>query len=324
MKNFNNVLGIDVSKNTLDVFDTSSLKYSQVSNTRKNISAWLEKVDPRSLFVFEPTGCYSDQLLHLLSDKGLAINLVNPTQSHGFTKAQGIISKNDKQAANTLALMGQVLDLPLFKKSDKAMYERKQLLMGINALKKQRQMLKNQLHALSHQVLFAPQVKTALKQTLETVEQNLAQLESELNQLTDEEYEQQFNLITSVVGIGQKTATLLLTATGGLQNFQRPRQLSKFLGLVPSSHDSGSSIKIRGRMTKRGNSMLRASLYMAARSAKRFNLACKELYERLRAKGKPHKKAMVAIMNKLIKQVFGVFASKKDFDNDFYLSFKKN
>lgn len=127
-----------------------------------------------------------------------------------------------------------------------------------------------------------------------------------------------------MVGIGQKTATLLLTATGGLQNFQRPRQLSKFLGLVPSSHDSGSSIKIRGRMTKRGNSMLRASLYMAARSAKRFNLACKELYERLRAKGKPHKKAMVAIMNKLIKQVFGVVASKKDFDNDFYLNFKKN
>ena len=318
MTNFNCVFGIDVSKDNLDIFDTSTLQYYQISNTKKSILKWIEKVDPDSLCVFEPTGSYSDQLLHFLSAKSIAINLVNPTQSHGFTKAQGIISKNDKQAAQTLALMGQVLDLPLFKKSTKAMQERKQLLMGINALKKQRQMLKNQLHALSYQILFVPQVQTALKETLQTVEQQLEQLEKELTDLSDEEHQQQFDLITSVVGIGEKTANLLLTVTGGLQNFQRPRQVSKFLGIVPYSHDSGTSIKIKGRITKKGNSALRASLYMAARSAKRYNLACKELYDRLIANGKPHKKAMVAIMNKLIKQAFGVYSAKKEFDNEYY------
>ena len=199
------------------------------------------------LIVFEPTGSYSDRLLHLLSDRGISIVLVNPVQSNAFTKAQGIISKNDKQAARTLALMGQCLDLPLFKKSNNTMYERKQLLMGINALKKQQQMLKNQLHAISHQVLFAPKVKAALNETLETVEQNLQQLEEELNDLSDEEHQEQLKLITSVVGIGKKTANLLLTATSGLQNFQQARQLSKFIGLVPYSHDSGTSVKFKGR-----------------------------------------------------------------------------
>jgi hypothetical protein len=63
---------------------------------------------------------------------------------------------------------------------------------------------------------------------------------------------------------------------------------------------------------------------MAARSAIRFNLACKELYDRLRAKGKPYKKAMVAVMNKLIKQAFGVVQSKTEFDNNFYSNFKNN
>ena len=325
MKKFNRIFGIDVSKDTLDIFESSKDHFCQIPNTEKSILKWIKKIDLLTdLVVFEPTGSYSHRLLHLLSDREISIVLVNPVQSNAFTKAQGIISKNDKQAAKTLALMGQSLDLPLFKKSNNTMYERKQLLMGLNALKKQRQMLKNQLHALSHQILFAPKVQTALEQTLQTIELNIQQLEEELNDLSDEEHQQQLELITSVVGIGKKTANLLLTATGGLQNFQQARQLSKFIGLVPYSHDSGTSIKIKGSITKKGNSVLRASLYMAARSAKRFNFACKQLYERLRAKGKPHKIAMVAVMNKLIKQVFGVVYSKKEFDNQHYLIFLNN
>lgn len=324
MKKFKRVFGIDVSKDNLDLFDSSKNHLFEFPNTKKSILKWIKKLDPQSdLCVFEPTGSYSSKLLHLLSDNGIPIKLVNPVQSNGFTKAQGIISKNDKQAAMTLALMGQCLELPLFKKSDNTMYERKQLLMGLNALKKQRQMLKNQLHALSHQVLFAPKVEAVLKGTLTTVEQNIEQLEEELNDLTDEEHEEQIGLITSVVGIGQKTANLILTATGGLQNFEHARQVSKFIGIVPYTHDSGTSVKIRGGITKKGNSILRASLYMAARSAKRFNLACKELYERLRAKGKPHKIAMVAIMNKLIRQIFGVVKSKIEFDNKHYLIYQE-
>ena len=75
-------------------------------------------------------------------------------------------------------------------------------------------------------------------------------------------------------------------------------------------------------MSKKGNAEVRANLYMAARSAIRFNLACKDLYERLRAKGKPHKQAMVAVMNKLVKQLFGCVVNNTDFDNQFYLQFK--
>jgi len=327
-KLFKRVIGIDVSKDTLDYYNTCTQKHSSISNTPSSISKWITQLNPKEdLCVFESTGSYSDYLLHLLSEKTICFSVVNPTRSSDFMKAQGIISKNDKQAAKTLALMGQSLELPLYKKDKDIMYKRKQVIMGINALKKQRQMLQNQLHALNHQVLFVPKVKEALEQTLTSVEQNLMDLEQELKQLndsSDEEQEQQFELISSVVGIGSKTANLLLAATGGIQNFERPRQLSKFIGLVPFSHDSGTSIKYRGKMTKKGNAQLRASLYMAARSAKRYNQACKELYERLRAKGKPYKKAIVAVMHKLVKQIFGVVKSNSKFDNQFYLKFKES
>ena len=61
---------------------------------------------------------------------------------------------------------------------------------------------------------------------------------------------------------------------------------------------------------------------MATRSAKRHNKACKELFERLRKAGKPYRQAVVAVMHKLIKQVFGVVNSGVTFNNDFYLKFK--
>ncbi len=325
--NYSSIFGIDVSLATLDIVELCKGQKKQVSklnNSASKIQRWLKQIAGKNILcVLEPTGCYSSLLLHYLNLYDIDVKLVNPNQSHGFTKALGIISKNDQQAAHSLAMMGQCLDLPLYNHPDDRMQKRKQLLMGINALKKQKQVLRNQLHALDYQIIFAPKVVEALKQTLATVEQQLEQLEEQLNDSTDEEHQQQMDLITSVVGIGSKTAQLLLKATGGLQHFKHARQLSKFTGLVPHSHYSGSSVRIKGRITKKGDKLLRACLYMAARSAKRFNLACKDLYERLRSLGKPHKQAMVAVMNKLIKQAFGVVCSGVAFDNQFYLKYKK-
>jgi len=292
----------------------------KVKNNTNPIKKWIENLPCKNvLCVLEPTGCYSDRILYYLNKNNIAVALVSPNQSHGFFQAQGIVSKNDKQAAHSLALMGQRLDLPLHKPKSDDMLKRKQLLMGINALKKQRQAIRNQLHALDHQIIFVPKVVQAFKETLAIVEKQLSELEEELNDITDEEHSKQFELITSVVGIGSKTAHLLLNVTNGIHNFQHAGQVAKLAGVVPSSHESGTSVRKHGRITKKGNSELRACLYMAARSAIRFNLSCKALYERLRFKGKPHKKAMVAVMNKLLKQIFGVVNSGVSFDNQFYL-----
>ena len=324
MSTYNFIYGIDVSQSTLDIVLLPQGTHQQIANTEKGIREWLHELTDceKVLCVLEATGCYSNRLTNLLAQADIDTSVVSPSQSDGFTKAQGIISKNDKQAAHSLALMGQCLNLPLYQQSSPQMQNRKQVLMGINALKKQRQMLRNQLHALNNQILFAPSVKQALATTLHTVEQELKGLEEALNELSDEEYKQQYDLVTSVVGIGQKTAQALLCATGGLQHFESAKQLAKFVGLVPSSHYSGTSVHKKGRITKKGNAQLRASLYMAARSAKKHNQACKDLYERLRSAGRNYKQAMVAVMHKLIKQIFGVFRSGLQFDNLHYLQFK--
>lgn len=328
MKKYSIIFGIDVSKDHLDIYEISNSEKEplfKIKNDSLSISTWLENFSTKDvLCVLEPTGPYSQRLLFYLNRYQVATAVVPPGQSCGFTEALGITSKNDAQAAKTLALMGERLDLVLYKHPNEEMQHRKQLLMAKNALKKQRQMLKNQLHALDHQIVFAITAVEALKQTLSTVEEQIQVLEEQLNDLDDEESNRQLNLMQTVVGIGPKTAQELLAATGGIQNFKHTRQLAKFLGLVPSSQVSGSSVYKKGRMTKKGNGRVRACLYMATRSARQHNHSCQELYKRLRAAGKSHKVASVAVMHKLVKQVFAVVQSGNPFDNQYYLKFQNN
>lgn len=325
MSAYKHIYGIDVSMSTLDFRNLESGKELQIPNSTKGITDWIGGIEDKAatLCVFEATGCYSKRLAHHLDLQGVDFSIVSPNQSDGFAKAQGIVSKNDKQAAETLALMGKCLNLPLYQQPSEEMQGRKQLLSGINALKKQGRMLRNQLHALDNQIVFAPKVVEALSKALSAIEQQVVVLEEELGSLDDEEYQKQYDLITSVVGVGDKTARELLSACHGLHHFKSAKQLAKFVGLVPGSHFSGTSVRKRGKMTKKGSASLRSTLFMAARSAKRYNMACKELYQRMRIAGKPYKQAVVAVMHKLVKQIFGVVNSGISFDNQFYLKFKK-
>ena len=326
MKPYALIIGIDVSKSVLDIcqLQDQDQRWSRIDNAEGAIQSWLATLDlSQTLVVLEATGAYSQRLTYALSKSAAHFCVVNPLQSAAYVKVLGITTKNDQQAARCLALMGKQLDLPLYQPSSDTMLERKQLLKSLQILKKQHAMLRNQIHALEHQVLLAPTALDALRQTQQAVEDNIQRLEAELEQVQEADYEDQFQLLTSVVGIGPVCARALLCATGGLGRFDHAGQLIKFAGIAPASHQSGCSIKTRGVIHRAGHSHLRAVLYMAARSAKRFNHACKQLYERLRAKGKAHKQAMVAVMGKLLRQLFGVFKSGKPFDNHLFWQLQK-
>jgi len=116
--------GIDVSKDTLDILplhrgDRKTPPYSKITNRPRAIRLWTEqlakhkKAQEDIACVLEMTGCYSDYLLRILAQQGIKTIVVNPSQSAGYAQAQGIISKNDRQAARTLALMGLDMDLPI-------------------------------------------------------------------------------------------------------------------------------------------------------------------------------------------------------------------
>jgi transposase len=330
MNAFTQFCGIDVSKNTLDYCLSrpqapTDLEYRQISNDMASIeSAFAGDGFGSTLFVLEYTGSYSAKVLCQLSKMKYSVSVISPLQSKSFMSAQGITNKNDKQAARSLAIMGQVMNPKIYKAPTEDMMQRKQRLSTLRALEKQQRMLKNQLHALEQLPVKSKESETALEAVLEEVESQLGRLRecvSEVSKSAD--YKEIKALATSVVGIGDKTAEAFLLVTNGLEGFDNYDKVSKFLGLTPLSHHSGTSVHKKGSITKYGSGEVRGLLYMCTRSAVRYNLACKDLYQRLRQGGKPHKVAAVAVMHKLVKQLFACIKTKTTFDNKYHLSKNK-
>lgn len=323
MMNTYQYIGVDVSKDKLDYALASSKKVQQIHNQASSIRKWLKKLDAASVcLVLEPTGTYSDKLVQIAFEMGVAFALVDPSKSHHYAKSEGHIHLNDRQAARSLLSYAQKNHPQPAEMPSEAQQQRKQLISALNSLTKQQTMLRNQIHA--QEQLYRPNsvAKASLEAALSTIEQQIEHLEEELHGLEDEQEAHHMKMMQTVVGIGPKSARQLMCYLGDFSTFDHVKQVLKFVGVVPAGHTSGTSVKMPERISKRGQKSLRATLYVAARSARQYNLACKELYERLRRKGKPHKQAMIAVVAKMIKQVFAVVKSQTEFDNHYYLRFR--
>jgi transposase len=115
-----------------------------------------------------------------------------------------------------------------------------------------------------------------------------------------------FELVSSIPGIGKRDTAILIVSTQGFKYTESDQQLISFAGLSPKEFSSGTSIKGKVKICKMGGGRLPHVLYMGALNVKENNPACKELFERLVAKGKNKKLAIIAVCNKLLKQVFGM------------------
>lgn len=326
MSTFNKFCGIDVSKDTLDycVLNAGAKQtpqFKSINNKLTDISDQFSCSDFKdTLFILEPTGNYSAKLLYQLSKMGRTVSLVNPLQSKSYMAAMGTTNKNDKQAAYALTLMGQGMPLRRYKTPTAEMQERKQKLSALRALEKQERMVKNQLHALEQLPFVSEQAKGAFEAVLNTIEEQLIPLKESLyDKSSDPDFEKKKEYATSVIGIGNKTAEAVLLVANGLDDFDSYDKLSRFFGITPRSHYSGSSVRRRGKITKYGSNEVRRLLYCCASSAIKHNKACRTLYLRLRNAGKPHKLAAVAVMHKLVKQLFACVKSETKFDNEYHL-----
>ena len=322
-------IGIDVSKDDLvTAFPCEREQWDVVNfgNAAAGIAALVEKVKelPAPHVVLEATGNYSMKVVFALCENQVPVSVLNPKQSKGFI--QGVLlstTKTDAKDACALALYGQLnRPKPYHLPSDK-MLEVSQLRTFLKQLKKQHGSIANQLHALEFHVSPLAYVVESLGKSLAFCQSQIQETEQRLLSVSQDCFAQAYELASSVVGVGPAIAQALLIATNGLREFDNAKQLAKFVGVCATQFESGSSIKKRGSIAKSGDPNLRALLYMGARSAKRYNQPCKELYERLRGRGKCHKVAMLAVCNKMLRQVFAVVKSGVEFDNEYHLKNEK-
>lgn len=287
-------LGLDIAKLTLELSPLSGLAQRSFANTPAGHRKLIKALGALPVHVIcEATGGYEYKLLLALQQARIPFSLLNPRQVRDFARASGHLAKTDPIDAAVLADYGRVFQpAPTSLRSAvqerlKSLVSRRQELLGL--------IHQEQRRAEHHHDAFVCQQASRLRRTLQ---KQLARLEQEIATLeqSDATLQQQVRRLSSIQGIGQRTAWLLLAALPELGTLERG-QPAALAGLAPYNHDSGPW---RGqRHIAHGRSLARAALYMAALVAARCNPVLRPLYLRLRAAGKPAKVALVALMRKL-------------------------
>jgi transposase len=178
-------------------------------------------------------------------------------------------------------------------------------------------MLKNKIHGEG--VLGVPSklVLRSLKRHLKQLQKEVLNLESHLLKLVKENYQDLLSRLETIPGIGRKTSLMLIVLTDGFHRFKTASELCSYSGLTPIIRQSGSSVNGRARISKIGNKKLRNLLFMCSFNACKYNKACKAIYDRIVAKGKSKKLALMAVCNKLLKQAFAIANSGLVYDQNY-------
>jgi transposase len=205
----------------------------------------------------------------------------------------------------------------LYKKGSKRWIDEKVQLLKAAAARNPFQKNLYQSHLLSMEMF----IKMLLQ-----YKEHLSKLEAEIDTLAKDIEE--YKIIQSIPGIGEKIAATIISEIGEIDRFENPKQLVAFAGIDPEVFESGKFKATLVRITKRGSSRLRHALYMAVRSGIRDsrkkkttdeiiprNKRLREFYDRKRSEGKLFKVAVIACANKLLQWIFALLKNRTTFQD---------
>ena len=309
--------GIDISKMNFNVSIEGTSKSKKFPYTEEGMEAYYSLLPEGVHCIMESTGTYHCRLAYFLHERGVKLSVVNPLSVKRFSQAMMLRAKTDKADSMLLVEYGKHFSPPSWQPKKDWYIEIQQLLNLQSLLNKQETAVKNQLEYIDHSVAQNALTIKKLHQQLNQLRLDIKEVEEESERLILLHERDNYRRVQGIPGIGKRTAIVLLAATQGMENFDSAKQVISYFGLSPRIYESGTSVKGKARICKMGMDMIRKSLYMCALSAKKYNKACKELYDRLMEKGKPKKVCLIAVVNKLIKQTFSIIKNKTTYEQNF-------
>lgn len=304
-------VGIDISKGFFDAalpVEGSKYRHLQLGNDEEGFANLLKALEGAAAcrVVMEASGPYYLRLACLLHGKGVMVSVVNPLSVRRFCQMRLTRAKTDRKDAVMIAEYGKAEQPALWEPEGTHVLELKQLQTVAEGLQKTLHQHARQLEALREAPHVSRQARQSLERMARQAQKELDLVHRQMELLIEEHHQQLYEQVKSIPGLGKKSSMLLIVITGGFTRFSHHKQLVSYLGLSPRIYESGTSVRGRSRICKMGMSRMRAMLYVCSWSAIRCNKACKELYERLVARGKAKRLALIAVANKLIKQAFAI------------------
>jgi len=293
-------IGVDVSKDHLDVFDGT--RHWQVPNTCRGINTMLKRLG-RSLkadharVTCESTGRYGHLLAAMCLDAGLAVTIANPRAVRDFARATGRLAKTDRIDSVMIAAYAAAIDPPVLGNDWKDRRRFVELHSRMRSL----------IAAAAAQKASAKQCRdrrilAEIRGTVAMLERRAEAYVEELQALIDAspDMKKRRELMMKIKGVGKLTALALLAVMPELGTLNR-QQVGALAGLAPMNRDSGT---LRGkRCIQAGRAPARRAVFMAALSASRFHPTLAPFYKRLRSSGKKGRAALCAVARKLLIQI---------------------
>ena len=316
MNKYNETFGVDISKDVFDVHG-NSVGHNQYKNDESGFRKFLKELPDGSLVVMEATGYYHYRLAQFLYKNDVKVSVVNPLSIKRFIQMKLAKVKTDKSDAKAICEYALINEVPLYNALTDTQSECLQLFRLLDTYLKQRTATKNKIHGEA--VLGVPSkfVYRSLIRNKKQLDKEVSAIESKILSLVKEEQQEQLSLLTSIPGIGQKTALFLIVVTDGFSMFENAAQLCSYVGITPTIRESGSSVRGRARISKVGNRKLRNLLFLCSFNACKRNKACKAVYMRIINKGKSKKLALIAVANKLLKQCFAIAKTRRPYDETY-------
>lgn len=310
-------IGIDVSKDTLEVARSDRTGSWQVANDTAGIEALSTQVQSLGpgLVILEATGGYEFEAACALQAAGLAVGVVNPRQARDFARAMGTLAKTDRLDAQMLAAFAAVLhQRPERERLVKPLADAQ--LQRLQALVLRRRQLVGMLTGERQRLRIShASARPSIERTIEFLRAQIEEMETQSGEHVRTHHAALARALSSIKGVGAATVAVLLAQLPELGTLCR-RRVAALVGVAPLSRDSG---RMHGqRVIWGGRADVRKALYMATLVAVRHNPVFKVFYERLTAVGKPKKVALVAAMRKLLSALNAIAKSGKHWDDSLH------
>lgn len=325
-------IGVDVSKNTLDValfrgkidWNEGHVKVSNNESGYKELRKWLrlKNAEKKRLRIcMESTGLYTHDFRSWLEKENIIYYVVDPKLMHHFAPPQSIKgirqTKNDKADAFRIAIYCSLFhdSMEPSKLPSAAYFKLKRLLAERRQYVKQSVLYRQQLSDISIYDSVGSRIRK--KNEVENLRDNIKQTDAEMKAIidTDPEIRRNYELLISIVGVGLVVAVTTIVLTENFTTFTNPRKYASYIAIAPFPHESGTSIRGATRVSKQGFRQAKADLSISVLSAITFDPDIKEYWQRKKAEGKHTGCVLNAIKFKIVLRMFAVVKRGKPYVN---------
>lgn len=327
------VLGIDVSQKELvvclgrmyDDWTPELYAYKTFANNVKGFSSlllWIKKLTDQNIatrFVMEATGVYHELVAYYLEAQGLEVSIVLPNKISNYARTLDTKTVTDKTASEAISLFGLERKLDLWKKPKDIFKILRQLTREREQVVAERTIVKNQLHAEKSEAMPNKNSIARVMKRIELMNKQEKEITGEISKIIkgDKEIQQLAILLCSLPGIGLLTFSIVLAETNGFDLIRNKKQLTSYAGLDVQEKQSGTSVKGKSKISKKGNKYLRKAMHLPALSAIRHDERFKAIFIRLVSKHSIKMKAAVAVQRKLLEMMFTLYKTNKMYDKNY-------